>query len=131
MSLKRYALIIEQLIAIVELMYFSLTLSATLIKLRLSLYNCSVYLCVEHFFPHCCRRVSLILLLFQKVILRSLPPLSFKISHSWRDFNLTLIIRQLSAPLPPQVTRTCSCQSWHEQEVQDGDLAALSPQWNV
>lgn len=39
-SLKRYALVIEQLIAIVELMYFSLTLPATLIKLCLSLCIC-------------------------------------------------------------------------------------------
>lgn len=92
---------------------FFLHLRATLIKLRLSLCACSVYLCVGRFFSPCCWGVWLILLLFPKVILRFLQPLSFKISHSWRDFHLPLIsrrlLRQRCAPLlPPQVTRTRS-----------------------
>lgn len=66
-------------------------------------------LCVGRFFPFCWR-VWLILLLFQKVILRlHQPPLRLAIPREtficfslWEDFCL----RQLSAPLPPQVLRT-------------------------
>lgn len=97
-SLRRYALIIEQLIAIVELMYFSLTSPATLIKLRLPLCNCSVYVCVEGPPP-----IPPLLpkgLANPPFIPESYSPLApasvlLKISHSWRDFNLPLIIRLL------------------------------------
>lgn len=69
---------------------FFFNLPSTLIKLC----ACSVYLCAACLFL-CCWRVWLILLLFQKVLLRLLQPLSFKISRSWRDFHLPLIIRRL------------------------------------
>lgn len=75
---------------------FFFNLPATLIKLWLSLCTCSVYLCVGRFFP-CCWRVWLILLLFQKVLLRlHQPPLRLAIPREtficfslWDDFCLT------------------------------------------
>ncbi len=113
-------IIIEQFIAVVGLVYFPWTNTHSSVPWLNCGPACSqctraVYLCVQWFFLRCWS-VLVIPLLFRKVILRSLLPLSVKISHSWRDFHLPLIIRlllpfagraALSTSLPSKVKRLC------------------------
>lgn len=91
---------------------FFFNLPATLIKLWLSLCAPVLFIYAWGAFPPFCWKVWLILFLFQKVILRlHQPPLRLAVPGEtficvslWED----LCLRQLPAPLPPQVLRTRS-----------------------